>query len=176
MTTALDRSSLRAVAHVVGDGRYHWVGDGFRVEWQADRGMQPTAVTLADWAGEFRIDDPQRGVGFAAITIDGKRYRADLAKKHLQTLLDANLDRAGLVDLAARFDSRYFARLASRPELAPEARRLADAVLSAVQEQTRSAEHVGQMIEWLSSDNQRIRDEGIIGLRKAGSAAVVPKC
>ena len=56
------------------------VGDGFRVEWQADRGMQPTAVTLADWAGEFRIDDPQRGVGFAAITIDGKRYRADLAK------------------------------------------------------------------------------------------------
>lgn len=32
MTTALDRSSLRAVAHVVGDGRYHWVGDGFRVE------------------------------------------------------------------------------------------------------------------------------------------------
>ncbi|NLE36780.1 MAG: HEAT repeat domain-containing protein, partial [Pirellulaceae bacterium] len=107
-------------------------------------------------------------------TIMADLGRADLAKKHLQTVLDANLDRAGLVDLAARFDSRYFARLASRPELAPEARRLADAVLSAVQEQTRSAEHVGQMIEWLSSDNQRIRDEGIIGLRKAGSAAVVP--
>ena len=56
-------------------------GDCFRVAWRADRGMQPAAVTLSDWAGEFRIDDPQQGVAFVAIAVDGKRYRADLAQE-----------------------------------------------------------------------------------------------
>ena len=32
ITSRIDAGSLRTVAHVVGDGRYHWVGDGFRVE------------------------------------------------------------------------------------------------------------------------------------------------
>jgi redox-sensitive bicupin YhaK (pirin superfamily) len=31
-TSSTDRSDLRGVAGVVGSGRYHWVGDGFRVE------------------------------------------------------------------------------------------------------------------------------------------------
>lgn len=31
-TSSIDRNTLRPVAGVVGDGRYHWVGDGFRVE------------------------------------------------------------------------------------------------------------------------------------------------
>ena len=31
-TTTADRSTLRPVAGVVGEGRCHWVGDGFRVE------------------------------------------------------------------------------------------------------------------------------------------------
>jgi quercetin 2,3-dioxygenase len=31
-TPSIDRGALRAVARVVGDRRYHWVGDGFRVE------------------------------------------------------------------------------------------------------------------------------------------------
>ncbi len=31
-TSHIDRTTLRSVADVVGDGRYHWVGDGFRVE------------------------------------------------------------------------------------------------------------------------------------------------
>jgi quercetin 2,3-dioxygenase len=32
ITQSIDRNALRTVARVVGDGRYHWVGDGFRVE------------------------------------------------------------------------------------------------------------------------------------------------
>ena len=31
-TTETERRGLRGVAEVLGDGRYHWVGDGFRVE------------------------------------------------------------------------------------------------------------------------------------------------
>jgi quercetin 2,3-dioxygenase len=51
-TSRIDTSSLRGVARVVGDGLYHWVGDGFRVE-----GMFSPGDGMADLVDPFLLLD-----------------------------------------------------------------------------------------------------------------------
>ncbi|HWL41725.1 MAG TPA: pirin family protein [Ilumatobacter sp.] len=51
-TTTSTTTDLRAVAHVAGEGRYHWVGDGFRVE-----GMFAPGDGLAHLVSPFLLLD-----------------------------------------------------------------------------------------------------------------------
>ncbi|MCX7428275.1 MAG: hypothetical protein NTW96_21930, partial [Planctomycetia bacterium] len=98
----------------------------------------------------------------------------ELAKGFLKKVLEAKLDEEQLAALAQRFGSAMFTNLASRRELAPEAQALADAVLAAVKRQHRSPEHVAALIEQLEDPAENVQAEAMVGLRKAGEAAVAP--
>ena len=68
-TTDVDRPTLRRVADVVGDGHYHWVGDGFRVEGLFTPGDRLASLLdpflLLDYHAPHRYEptDVPRGVG-----------------------------------------------------------------------------------------------------------------
>ena len=68
-TPSIDRSTLRPVAVVVGGGRHHWVGDGFRVEQMFGPGDQMASLVspflLLDYHApyEYGPTETPRGVG-----------------------------------------------------------------------------------------------------------------
>jgi len=111
---------------------------------------------------------------FQVAEILARQDRPDLAKQYLKKVLDANLDAAGLNELADRFGSAAFARMAARKELLPEAGTLADAVLAAVRAQRQSPERLAELVSQLSSPDERTRDEAAAALRESGPAAVAP--
>ncbi|MGB0112275.1 MAG: pirin family protein [Ilumatobacteraceae bacterium] len=69
ITTSTDRTTLRPVAGVVGDGSYHWVGDGFRVEGlfgpTGDLARLVDPFLLLDYHApyDYAPTDTPRGVG-----------------------------------------------------------------------------------------------------------------
>lgn len=100
--------------------------------------------------------------------------RPELAKEQLKKALEAQLDAEGLVALADRLGTAVFATLASRPELAPEARELADAVLGAVRRDREAPERIAAMISDLASPDAPTRVRASLELREAGPVAVAP--
>ena len=68
-TSTIDQRTLRPVAAVVGHGRYHWVGDGFRVEGMFSPGDRLASLVdpflLLDYHAPFEYEptDTPRGVG-----------------------------------------------------------------------------------------------------------------
>ncbi len=96
--------------------------------------------------------------------------RADLGRKYLQKVAAAGLDQAQLAALVDRFGSATFINMAARKGLAPEAKQLADAVLTAADEQTRR--RVPEFIGQLKDPSPSVRSRALAELKRAGSEAV----
>jgi hypothetical protein len=127
---------------------------------------------LVDAIKDSKPETPAETLRLATLMAD--LGRADLAKKHLQAVLASDLDQDALVALADELTQVYFSRLAARKDLAPEGRKLADAVLSAVKQRSEATASVEQLVQGLSAEDERTRDEAVVGLRKAGEAAISP--
>ncbi|MBN2024590.1 MAG: hypothetical protein JW809_17555 [Pirellulales bacterium] len=100
--------------------------------------------------------------------------RPDLAKEQLKKVLDANLDAEQLAGLADRLGPALFAELATRSELAPEAKTLGEAVLAAARAKHEAPERITQFIDDLKNPAADVRARAVAGLRQAGAAAVAP--
>jgi len=120
---------------------------------------------------------PQR-VRAAKILADLER--PDLARQLLGQVIDAlaGLDEAGrsatLVGLEERFGSTIFTEMASRADLAPEARQLNDAVLDAVRRHVQDPARLAGLVDQLKDPSAEVRYAAVVQLQRAGSAAVEP--
>jgi hypothetical protein len=106
--------------------------------------------------------------------------RPDLARQFLKQVIDAfaGLDEAGrsaaLVGLEERFGSPVFTEMAARADLAPEARQLNDAVLSAVRRHVQDPARLAGFVGQLKDPSAEVRYGAVVELQRAGSAAVGP--
>ncbi|NQT14708.1 MAG: HEAT repeat domain-containing protein, partial [Planctomycetes bacterium] len=106
--------------------------------------------------------------------------RPDLARPFLKQVIDAvsGLDEAGqsaaLVGLEERFGSTVFTEMASRADLAPEARQLNEAVLSAVRRHVQDPTRLAGFVDQLKDPSAEVRYAAVVQLQRAGSAAVGP--
>ena len=98
--------------------------------------------------------------------------RPDLAKSFLQRILAAKLSTEQLAALADEFGSAMFVRMASREDLAPEARTLADAVLKAVAQVRRDPQRIAARIKQLSDPSSDVRYRAMNELRESQGAGV----
>jgi len=101
-------------------------------------------------------------------------HKPDMAKAFLKQVLDANLDQGQLVALEASFGTAIFVEMASRADLAPEAQRLNDAVLDAVNRHVRDPARLAGMIQQLQDPSAEVRYRALVELQRAGDAAVGP--
>lgn len=100
--------------------------------------------------------------------------RPELAKAFLKKTLDAQLDQEQLVALEDFFGSGVFAEMATRTELAPEARQLGDAVLSAVRSYLQDPARLASLVGNLQDASADVRYRALVELRRAGGAAAGP--
>ncbi len=99
--------------------------------------------------------------------------RPDLGKKFLQQLIAAKPTEKKLVELVDRFGSALFVDLASREELLPEAKTVAEAVLGAATRAHQDAAWLKKQIAQLKDPSPDVRYRAMLGLRDAGQAAVL---
>jgi uncharacterized protein YjeT (DUF2065 family) len=114
--------------------------------------------TPADWARA------------AKIMVDLER--PDLAKGFLQQILRAGLDRTQLAALGEQYGTAMFLSMTRNKELAPEAKQLADAVLTATREYLEDPRRLAELIGQLQDPAGEVRARAVAGLRKARGAAV----
>ena len=100
--------------------------------------------------------------------------RPDLARGMLKRVLDAQLDDARLIALYETHGAAVFTALAARGDLAPEARQLTDAVLSAVERQVHDPARLAGLVEQLQDPSAEVRFQAVVELRKARASAVAP--
>jgi len=115
---------------------------------------------------------PAECVRAAKILVDLERV--DLAKDFVKKVLDAKLDQQQLAELGEQLGAVVFLRLADQGELLPEAKQLADAVVGAVHAKLKDKERIIGLIRQLQDPSPEKRFEAVVGLRKAGNAAVGP--
>ncbi len=122
--------------------------------------LDTNPTTPADWARTAKI--------FADLN------RPDLAKQFITKLLQAKLKEPQLVELAQNYGSTMFLEMATQPELQPEAKQLADAVLTAVNRQLRDPKRIEALIGQLADPSPEKQFLAAQGLREARGAAVAP--
>ena len=98
--------------------------------------------------------------------------RPDLAKRFLSEVLAANLDQDQLVSLHAQLGAPVFVELAGRPELAPEGKQLADAVLDAARTVRQDAARLAGLVDGLSDADAAKRRAAMQGLLEGGKASL----
>lgn len=98
--------------------------------------------------------------------------RPDLAKQLLTQVLAANLDQAQLFALEQRFGAPLFVNLSVRPELEPEGKQLADAVLDAAQAVLQDSARLDGLVAQLSSEDEGQRVAAIEGLLQGGRVSI----
>lgn len=95
-----------------------------------------------------------------------------LAKPFLQKVLAAKLTPKQLADLGERLGPAALLDIGGRPELAPEGRQVADAVLAAMDDQSRDPQRLADLIKQLQSPSAETRYGALLGLRQGREAAV----
>ncbi len=98
----------------------------------------------------------------------------DVAKKLLKQVVDAKLPSAQLAELGQQFGAAMFIDLGSRPSLQPEAKQLADAVLSARKAQLEDTKRIDGLIQQLQDPDEEKRIAALAGLQEARTAAIGP--
>ncbi len=98
----------------------------------------------------------------------------ELARQQLAEVLKANLDADQVVSLGEELGSAVFVKLAGRTELAPEGRRLADAVLQARVTALRDPARIARWIQELGDVSPEKRTRAMLNLQDAQEAAVGP--
>lgn len=100
--------------------------------------------------------------------------RPDLARQHFKRVLDAGLDPKALAALCDEFGQATFSGIASRRDLAPEGKQLAEAILTAKTRQLQDPQRLAGLIEKLKDPSPALREQAVAGLQDAGAAAVGP--
>ncbi len=98
--------------------------------------------------------------------------RPDLAKVLLKKVLDANPTEQQLAALANQFGATMFLDLASQPDLCPEAKQLADAVVAANNRQLQDPKRLARLIKQLQDPAEDVRAQAVAGLQDARGAGV----
>jgi CheY-like chemotaxis protein len=98
--------------------------------------------------------------------------RPDLAKRFLMQVLAANLDQAQLFALEQHFGAPLFVNLSVRPELAPEGKQLADAVLQAAQAVLQDSARLDDLVGQLSTADEGSRIVAMEGLLQGGRVSI----
>lgn len=98
--------------------------------------------------------------------------RPDLAKRFLAQVLAANLDQAQLFALEQHFGSPLFVNLSVRPELAPEGKQMADAVLQAAQAVLQDSARLDDLVRQLSTADEGARLVAMEGLLQGGRVSI----
>ncbi len=98
--------------------------------------------------------------------------RPDLAKILLKKVLDANPTEQQLAALADQFGATMFLDLASQPDLCPEAKQLADAVVAANNRQLQDPKRLATLIKQLQDPAEDVRAQAVAGLQDARAAGV----
>jgi len=101
-------------------------------------------------------------------------HRPDLARQQFKRVLDAKLDPKALAALCDEFGPATFSEIASRKELAPEGKQMAEAILSAKTQQLQDPQRLAGLIQKLNDPAPAVRGQAVAGLQDAGAAAVVP--
>jgi CheY-like chemotaxis protein/HEAT repeat protein len=111
---------------------------------------------------------------FRAVKLLAGLGEPKLAQPILKKLLEAKLDDATLAALAESFGTAEFLQFSKIKELDPEADQFATAVLAAASKVARDPARLEAFIAQLADPDQEKRAEAVIGLRRAGSAAIWP--
>jgi len=101
-------------------------------------------------------------------------HEPEYSKQFLQKVLDAKLKPAQLVELADKFGAEMFINMGARPELQPEAGKLADAVLKAVTTKLEDPKRIDTLIDQLDAPSADSRGLAIDELARVGPSAVGP--
>ena len=111
---------------------------------------------------------------FRSVQLLADLQQPDLARSQLKKLMEANLDDNALAALAEKFGTAEFMQFARTESLAPEAAQFADAVIAAAARVTRDPAKLKAFVAQLTGEDQVAKEDAIIGLARAGSAAVWP--
>lgn len=98
----------------------------------------------------------------------------EIGRQLLAEVLKANLDADSVLSLGEELGSVVFLKLASRAELAPEGRQLADAVLKARSAALRDPARIARWIAELNDASAEKRTRAMLSLGDAQEAAVGP--
>jgi len=99
--------------------------------------------------------------------------RADLAKRFLKEILDAQPAEDQWADVGVELGSVFFMRLATRQELAPEAQQVRDAVFGAMKARLEDPQRLQRLIQQLQDASFEQRQRAVAGLREAHQAGAV---
>jgi hypothetical protein len=100
--------------------------------------------------------------------------RPELARQQFAQALAAKLDATQLAALGEEFGSAAMLKIAGRADLAPEGRKLADAVLAARIALARDPARIAAWVKDLQDPSPEKRGRAIVGLQEAQAAAVGP--
>ncbi len=98
----------------------------------------------------------------------------DVAKRFLKQVVDAKLAPAQLAELGKEFGAAMFVDMANRPALLPEAKQLADAVISSRKAELENPGRIERLIQQLQDSDERKRIAALAGLQEAQAAAIGP--
>ena len=98
--------------------------------------------------------------------------RPDLAKRFLMLVLAADLDQSQLFALEQHFGAPLFVNLSVRPELAPEGKQLADAVLQAAQAVLQDSARLDSLVRQLSAADVDTSLSAMEGLLQGGRVSI----
>ncbi len=98
--------------------------------------------------------------------------KPNLAKTLLQKVIAAKLDPKQLADLGERLGPAVFLEIGARPELLPEGKQVADAVLGALDSRFRDPQRLASWIKQLQDPSAEARYRALLGLRKGREAAL----
>ncbi len=98
--------------------------------------------------------------------------RPELARKFIKKILAARLTPELYIELAKHFGTTTFTQMGSNADLAPEGKRLSDAVLNAVNNYLQDPKRITAMITQLQDPAEEKQAKAFMALREARGAAI----
>lgn len=143
----------------------------------AGKAVEPDlSMPRTDSAVEAILDSKPASPGelLRAAHLLSRLDRPDLAKQMLAQLMKEPPDEAGWTALVEQFGSAPIVAMASRADLQPEARQVADAALKAANSATQDAKRVAALVEQARAGTPAARQQAVAGLLAAREAAIAP--
>jgi len=100
--------------------------------------------------------------------------RPDLARDLIKKVLAANLDERQLAALEEQFGSAVFLKLASRSDLAPEGKQLADLVMTAANSVLEDPARLAELVKQIQDPSAEVRIRALNGLKRSRGAGATP--
>ncbi len=100
--------------------------------------------------------------------------RPDLARDLIKKVLAANLDQQQLAAMEEQLGSATFVKFASREDLAPEGKQLADLVLNAANSVLEDPARLAELVKQIQDPSSEVRVRALNGLKRARGAGVAP--